>query len=490
MSRFDEIMARRGEIMVRALGMDYSAFEQSPIAFDYEGMMAAHGYSLDDIAAIQTRAGVGNTPLLELRNLTDLVRSVSEPGKGARIFVKDEAANMAGSFKDRRASMSIHVAAEKGYAGVIAATSGNYGAAVASQAARNGLNCIIVQETFDSRHVGQPEIVEKSRICEAFGAEVVQLTVGPELFSHMLELLDATGYFSASLYSSFGVSGIETLGAEVARDMIALTGAPPDYCVVTHAGGGNTTGTARGLKRAGATGTQIVSASVDLSGLHMASDTDFNRKSFTTGHTGFGVPFATWPDRADVPRNAARSLRYMDRYLTVTQGEVFYVTEALAKLEGLERGPAGNTAMAAAVSLAREAGRDETIVVQETEYTGAGKHHWAQLNFAREQGVEVRAGDPRENKPGTAIVIPERLEQIQATDFDLERMRKSYIRNALAHAGEGYVADARGRRVPRGGHQHRSVVRRGGDRRTQGGLAHGPRGHLRPRAPVPHGAHR
>jgi len=65
----------------------------------------------------------------------------------------------------------------------------------------------------------------------------------------------------------------------------------------------------------------------------MASDTDFNRKSFTTGHTGFGVPFATWPDRADVPRNAARALRYMDRYLTVSQGEVFYVTEALAKIE-------------------------------------------------------------------------------------------------------------------------------------------------------------
>ena len=81
----------------------------------------------------------------------------------------------------------------------------------------------------------------------------------------------------------------------------------------------------------------------------MACDNDFNRKSFTTGHTGFGVPFATWPDRADVPRNAARPLRYIDRYLTVTQGEVFYITEAMVKLEGLERGPAGNTAMTAAV---------------------------------------------------------------------------------------------------------------------------------------------
>jgi cysteine synthase len=441
-TRLDAIMARRGEIMLNALGMDYSVFEQSPIAFDYEGMMAAHGYSLQDIVDIQTKAGVGNTPLLELKNLTDVVRSMSEPGKGARIFVKDEAANMAGAFKDRRASVSIHVAKEKGYEGVIAATSGNYGAAVSSQAARYGLKCIICQEAFDSRHIGQPEIVEKSRICEAFGAEVVQMTVGPELFFHMVELLDVTGYFAASLYSSFGVSGIETLGLEIANEMTALTGAPPTHCVITHAGGGNTTGTARGLKRAGATDTQIISASVDLSGLHMASDDDFNRKSFTTGHTGFGVPFATWPDRADVPRNAARSLRYIDRYLTVTQGEVFYITEAMSKIEGLERGPAGNTAMAAAVSLARDLPRDATVVVQETEYTGAGTHHWAQLNFAKEMGVDVCSGDPKNNVPGKVIVIPERPEQIQAKDFDVARMRKSYVRNALKKAPEGYAPTA------------------------------------------------
>ena len=45
-TRFDALMARRGEIMRRALGMDYAVFEQSPVAFDYEGMMTAHGYSL------------------------------------------------------------------------------------------------------------------------------------------------------------------------------------------------------------------------------------------------------------------------------------------------------------------------------------------------------------------------------------------------------------------------------------------------------------
>lgn len=439
MTRVQDLLARRGEIMRGALGMDYAAFEQSPIAFDYEAMMAAHGYSIEEIVGIQTRAGVGKTPLLELRNLTDLVRSISAPGYGARLFVKDEAANLAGAFKDRRASISIHLAKQKGYAGVVAATSGNYGAAVASQAARASLACIICQETFDSRHIGQPEILEKSRVCEAYGAEVVQFSVGPELFAMMLDLLDKTGFFAASLYSPFGVSGIETLGVEIAEEMTALTGAPPTHCVITHAGGGNTTGTARGLLRAGATDTQIVSVSVDLSGLHMASDSDFNRKSFTTGHTGFGVPFATWPDRADTPRNAARSLRYMDRYLTVTQGEVFYATEAMSKLEGLERGPAGNTAIAGAMCLARELPREATIVVQETEYTGAGKHHWAQLNFARKMGVAVFAGDPAASVPGESIIIPQRPEQLRAKDMDLAKLRASYVRNALKAAPEGYV---------------------------------------------------
>ena len=77
-NRTDAILARSGEIMHRALGMDYAEFERTPIAFDYEAMMAAHGYSLDDIVAIQTAGGVGHTPLLELRNLTDLVRSIAD----------------------------------------------------------------------------------------------------------------------------------------------------------------------------------------------------------------------------------------------------------------------------------------------------------------------------------------------------------------------------------------------------------------------------
>jgi hypothetical protein len=169
---------------------------------------------------------------------------------------------------------------------------------------------------------------------------------------------------------------------------------------------------------------------VDLSGLHMASDRDFNRKSFTTGHTGFSLPFTTWPDRADVPRSAARPLRYIDRFVTVTQGEVFWATQVLAELEGLERGPAGNTSLAAAFVLARELPEDRSVVVQETEYTGAGKHPLAQLALARRMGVRVARGDPRESRPGASILIPEHPSQVCVAEVDLERVRRSYLRRA------------------------------------------------------------
>lgn len=429
---YSAVMSRKNEIMKQAIGIDYSVFESDGIAFDYERMMRETGYTLEEMQEIQGRTGVGNTPILELRNLTALSRKMAEPGKGARIFIKDEAANPSGSFKARRAANAVYHAKRLGYKGVIAATSGNYGSAVASQAAMQGLKCIIVQETYDSKGVGQPEIVEKARKCEAYGAEVLQMSVGPELFYKFLRLLEETGYFNASLYTPFGIAGVETLGYELSMQCREKYGKDADVVVCTNAGGGNLTGTARGLIKAGARDTKVVAASVDLSGLHMASDEHFNKKSFTTGHTGFGVPFSTVPDRSDVPRSAARPMRYMDRYVTVTQGEVFYMTEALAQLEGLEKGPAGNTALAAAFSIAQEMNEDQIIVVQETEYTGAGKHIQPQLSFARDNGIEIFFGNPADQIPGKNIILPEHPRLIKAVDLDMDKMRKSLIKNAVS----------------------------------------------------------
>ena len=424
-------MSRKNEILKNATGIDYERFEISPISFDYERLMNSCNYSFEDAVQILQEAGVGQTPLVELRNITKLIRSVSPPGKGARIFVKDEAANPSGSFKDRRAALSIYHAHRLGYKGVVAASSGNYGAAVASQAAKRGLKTIILQEAYDSRKVGQPEILEKTRACEAYGAEVWQLSVGPELFYIMLRVLEETKFFSASLYVPTSLLGIETLGYELAKQTFQQVGRFPDMVVITHAGGGNVTGTARGLMRAGSSDTSVVGVSVDLQGLHMAGDSDFNRKSFTTGHTGFGIPFLTWPDRTDVPRNCARGLRYLDRYVLISQGEVFYTTELLARLEGMERGPAGNTSLAGAVTLAREMDKDQVLVVQETEYTAAGKLPSSQLSFAKENGVEVRRGHPADNIPGKLILIPEGIHQFERQELDLDKIRKSYLKKAM-----------------------------------------------------------
>lgn len=441
-TEYERLMQRKGEIIRNAVGIDYQEFESGSVAFDYEQMMRSVGYGLDEIRSIQAETGVGNTPMLELKNITALARRYAPSGKGARIFLKDEASNPSGSFKARRAAVSVYHAEKLGYKGVIAATSGNYGAAVASQAAMRGLDCIVVQECYDSRGVGQPEIVEKGRKCEAYGAEVLQLSVGPELFFVFLQLLEETGYFNASLYTPFGIAGIETLGAELTEQMRSRTGRDPDAVVVTNAGGGNLTGTARGMRTAGVElgggpeDSRIIAASVNLEGLNMAGDRQFNRKSFTTGHTGFGIPFAVFPDRSDVPRSAGRPLRYMDRYVTVQQGEVFYMTEALARLEGLERGPAGNTALAAAFSLAQEMDRDQTIVVQETEYTGAGKHIQPQLDFARRNGIDIRLGNPREEVPGESIVLPADPGLIRTADLDLEQLSRSYVKRSQEFARE------------------------------------------------------
>ena len=122
----------------------------------------------------------------------------------------------------------------------------------------------------------------------------------------------------------------------------------------------------------------------------------------------------------------------MDRYVTVTQGEVMYMTEALANLEGLERGPAGNTALAAAFSLAQELPEDAVIVISETEYTGAGKHVQPQLSFARENGIDIRFGDPAtEDKPGVNVILPKTPGHIKYKEADINRFRASLIKKAI-----------------------------------------------------------
>ncbi len=86
--------------------------------------------------------------------------------------------------------------------------------------------------------------------------------------------------------------------------------------------------------------------------------------------------------------------------------------------------------------MAKEMDRDQILIVQETEYTGAGKHPTAQLTFARSMGIEIRRGDPDEDRPGQNVVIPERADQVRVRDVNLDEVRRSYLANRLGSTGE------------------------------------------------------
>ena len=92
------VMKRRDAIMRASVGIDYDRYRTGALAFDYERLLADTGYEIESARAVQAATGVGATPLLELHHLTALVRAVAVPGKGARLFLKDEAKNPSGSF--------------------------------------------------------------------------------------------------------------------------------------------------------------------------------------------------------------------------------------------------------------------------------------------------------------------------------------------------------------------------------------------------------
>ena len=100
-------------------------------------------------------------------------------------------------------------------------------------------------------------------------------------------------------------------------------------------------------------------------------------------------------------------------------------------LEGLERGPAGNTSITAAFALAQEMDKDQIIVVQETEYTGAGKHPLPQLTFAKQNGIEILFGNPDRDEPWKNIILPAHPSDIKVRDYDIDKARASYIKNCI-----------------------------------------------------------
>ena len=132
---------------------------------------------------------IGNTPLMEVTNLE------KDQNLEARVLVKLEYLNPAGSVKDRVAKSMIEDAEERGVlkpgATIIEPTSGNTGIGLAAIAASKGYRLILTMPETMS--------VERRNILKAYGAEIV-LTEGAKGMSGAIAKAEE---LAASIEGSF-----------------------------------------------------------------------------------------------------------------------------------------------------------------------------------------------------------------------------------------------------------------------------------------------
>ena len=183
---------------------------------------------------------IGKTPLLEVTNIE------KELGLEARVLVKLEYLNPAGSVKDRAAKYMIEDAEEKGLikpgATLIEPTSGNTGIGIAAIAAAKGYRAILTMPETMS--------VERRNILKAYGAEIV-LTEGSK---GMQGAVDKANELAAEIEGSFipgqfdnkanAKAHFETTGPEIWED----TDGEVDFFIAGVGTGGTVTGVGEYLK--------------------------------------------------------------------------------------------------------------------------------------------------------------------------------------------------------------------------------------------------
>lgn len=187
--------------------------------------------------------GEGNTPLIPSRRIG--------PAFGLNhLYFKHEGCNPTGAFKDRGASLVAALALEAGAEGVVTASSGNAGAAIAAYSAAVGLSCLLLLEP------GAPPA--KLRQALASGAKVLCVegvfSYGPKASGDMIrDLAKALNYYPGFIWAPVNpylLESMKTVSYEVVNQLSAF----PEVVVSPVGGGDLLTGMWRGyleLKRAG-----------------------------------------------------------------------------------------------------------------------------------------------------------------------------------------------------------------------------------------------
>ncbi len=281
---------------------------------------------------------IGRTPLLEVKNLE------KELNLQARVLVKLEYFNPAGSVKDRAALQMITEAEENGTlkpgSAIIEPTSGNTGIGLASIAASRGYRAIFVMPETMS--------IERRKLLKGYGAEIV-LTEGAKGMKGAIEKakeleqeIENAVILGQFVNTANPRAHEKTTGPEIWED----TQGQVDLFVAGVGTGGTITGTGAYLKS--------VNPSIEIVAVEPASSAVLSGENpGPHGLQGIGAGFV--PD--------VLNTSVYDRISKVKEQEAYKASRLLAEKEGVLVGISSGAALSVALFEAgKEENRGKTIV--------------------------------------------------------------------------------------------------------------------------------
>lgn len=282
---------------------------------------------------------IGRTPLLEVKKIEENL------GLQARILVKLEYFNPAGSVKDRAALAMILDAEERGIlkegAVIIEPTSGNTGIGLAAIAAARGYRAVFTMPETMS--------VERRKLLQGYGAEIV-LTEGKKGMKGAIEKaaelereIEGAVVLGQFVNPANADAHYRMTGPEIWED----TEGNVDAFVAGVGTGGTITGTGKYLKEKSQT-IEVVAVEPSTSAVLSGEQADVH------GIQGIGAGFV--PEILDT--------EIYDRIVAVETKEAYEAAKLLAKEEGILVGISSGAALCAAIRIAKEeAYEGKTIVV-------------------------------------------------------------------------------------------------------------------------------
>jgi threonine synthase len=247
--------------------------------------------------------GEGSTPLLRAPRLSERL--------GLDLWLKWEASNPTGSYKDRGMTVAVSKAVEEGAVTIVCASTGNTSASAAAYAARAGLQAVVL--------VGECAASGKLAQARALGAHVLAVRGSfDQALVAARALGERPGYVLVNSLNPYRVEGQKTAVFEILEDL----GTPPDAFVLPYGGGGNTTAYAKALSELG----------LDVP-IHSVEAADRPRTLATA------IRIAEPAHRARVEQSGAQ-------VHSVTDAEIVEAWLELARLEGLFCEPASAAGLA------------------------------------------------------------------------------------------------------------------------------------------------